>query len=294
MHLERGRIVKGVGGLYTVAVGGARYTCVARGLFRKQKATPLIGDIVDIQILDEAKLEGCLHTLITRRNELIRPKSANIDLALVVFAASNPVIQPDLLDSFLLSCERQNVDAAICINKTDLQLAETADDFDAFVAEYRMAGYPILCVSAEEHKGIDELQALVQGKTVIFAGPSGVGKSSLINALLPEAQMETGELSKKLARGKHTTRHTELLQVNDDTFIVDSPGFSSLGVTDIKAEDLPSLYPEIRQYIGQCFYNDCMHVSEPDCAIRAHLGDTIGTARYNRYISFLEKIKDAR
>jgi len=291
MQLEQGRIVKGVGGLYTVAAGSTRYTCMARGLFRKQKITPLVGDIVDIQILDEAKLEGCLHAITPRRNELIRPKAANIDLALVVFAAADPVIQPDLLDSFLLSCARQHVNAAVCINKTDLESAEIVE---SIVSDYVKAEYPVLRVSATEQAELTSLQSLAQGKTVIFAGPSGVGKSSLINALVPDAQMETGELSRKLVRGKHTTRHTELLQVNHDTFIVDSPGFSSLSITDIAAEELPSLYPEFQQYHGQCYYGDCMHISEPDCAIRAHIGDTIGKARYDRYLTFLEKIKDAR
>ena len=291
MQIKQGRIVKGVGGLYTVVSGNERYSCVARGLFRKQKVTPLVGDIVDIQVLDDTKMEGCLHAICPRRNELIRPKSANVDLALVVFAATSPVMQPDLLDSFLLSCARQNVAAAICVNKTDL---ESDEAIDALVADYVTAGYAVLRVSAEENKGMEDLRALIAGKTVIFAGPSGVGKSSLINTLLPEAQMETGELSRKLERGKHTTRHTELLQVNANTFIVDSPGFSSLGITDIAMADLQMLYPELRQYLGQCYYGDCLHVSEPDCAVRAHVGDTIGAARYARYVNFLERIKDAR
>jgi len=290
-RLEQGRIVKGVGGLYTVMVRETAYACQARGLFRKQKITPLVGDEVDIQIIDDERNEGYLHTIHKRRNELIRPKAANVDLALVVFAAANPEIHLDLLDSFLLSCAVQNVDAAICINKTDLESESFVDDI---VSEYVTAGYPVIRVSAESGTGLAALRALVHDKIVIFAGPSGVGKSSLINAILPEARMETGELSHKLARGKHTTRHTELLPVDGSTFILDSPGFSSLGIGHIALADLQTLYPEFQAYAGQCFYRDCLHVSEPDCAVRLHLGGTIGTRRYERYLVFLERIKNAR
>ena len=291
MRLARGRIVKGIGGLYTVAVDDTAYTCMARGLFRKEKQTPLVGDITDIQIIDEDKREGYLHALCPRRNELIRPKAANVDLALIVFAAVSPAMRPDLLDSFLFSCARQNISAAICINKTDL---ETQEAVSALTAEYALAGYPVMPLSAKEDHGLDALRALIQGKTAAFAGPSGVGKSSLINRLLPEAQMETGELSRKLDRGKHTTRHTELMRLNVDTFIMDSPGFSSLGVEHIALEELQTLYPEFQKWSGQCFYGDCLHVSEPDCAVRAQIGETIGHERYARYTAFLEKIKDVR
>ena len=291
MRLARGRIVKGVGGLYTVAVGDGLYTCMARGLFRKAKQTPLVGDITDIQVIDEDKREGYLHALCPRRNELVRPKAANVDLALIVFAAASPVMRHDLLDSFLFSCARQNTAAAICVNKTDLA---DVDAVDALTAEYTLAGYDVLHVSAEKSEGMDALRTLIQGKTTMFAGPSSVGKSSLINALHPEAQMETGELSRKLDRGKHTTRHTELMRLNADTFIMDSPGFSSLGVEDIGLEELQTLYPEFRRFAGQCFYGDCLHVSEPDCAVRAVVGVQIGRERYARYTAFLEKIKDVR
>jgi len=291
MRIARGRIVKGVGGLYTVAVADMMYTCMARGLFRKDKQTPLVGDMTDIQIIDEDKREGYLHALCPRQNELIRPKAANVDLALIVFAATSPAMRPDLLDSFLFSCEKQGIDAAICINKIDLESTEAVQ---ALTAEYTLAGYSVLQLSAAEEQGLDALREVIQGKTVMFAGPSGVGKSSLINALHPMAQMETGELSRKLARGKHTTRHTELMQLNAHTFIMDSPGFSSLGVEAIALEELQTLYPEFRAQAGRCFYGDCLHVSEPDCAVRKEIGKTVGCARYERYVSFLEKIKDVR
>jgi len=291
MRIERGKILKGVGGLYTVAAESGCYMCQARGLFRKQKITPLVGDIVDIQIIDADKRDGYLHEIHARRNELIRPKSANIDMALVVFAAAQPAIRLDLLDSFLISCARQNVRAAVCINKMDIQSAES---IDSLVAEYGKAGYPVLCVSATEKCGLTALREFINGQTVIFAGPSGVGKSSLINALLPEACMETGELSKKLARGKHTTRHTELLDAGNDTFILDSPGFTSLTLDDIGIEALQAFFPEIAACAGECFYGDCVHVSEPDCAVRARVGAEIGVGRYERYVALLTRLNDAR
>ena len=291
MRTAHGKIVKGIGGLYTVETDGGAYSCMARGLFRKQKLTPLVGDEVEIQVIDEEKREGYLLALGERRNELIRPKAANVDLAIIVFAAANPEPLPDLLDSFLLSCARQKVDAAICVNKTDLAMPETVLQL---TSDYTLAGYTVLYVSAALNEGMEAVRRLTRGKTVILAGPSGVGKSSLVNALLPSAGMETGELSLRLARGKHTTRHTELLRVDEDTYIVDSPGFSSLGVESIGEEELQTLYPEFQAYAGQCFYGDCLHVSEPDCAVRAHIGETVGERRYKRYVAFLERIRNAR
>lgn len=281
-----GRIIKGVGGLYFVDTDMGVFTCQARGLFRKQKKTPLVGDFVDILVIDESKKTGYLQNLKKRKNELIRPRAANIDQTIIVFAAASPSLNIDLLDRFIILVEKQNLDIVVCINKIDLSEEplhrETLDI-------YLNIGYKTAYVSAYENTGIDALLKLMQGKVSILAGPSGVGKSSLINAILPDARLDIGEISRKIERGKHTTRHTEILKISDDSYIADSPGFASLTLEELKASSLQNYFREFRSFLGKCRFNDCLHLSEPGCVVKEHVGDIIAPSRYQSYVNFYEQ-----
>lgn len=279
-----GRIIKGVSGLYFVATRDGVYECIARGLFRQQKITPLIGDYVDILETDENnkdKKTGFLQGIHERKNELSRPRVANVDLAVIVFAAANPAINLELLDSFLISAQMQNVDIVICINKIDIA-DEAVSDY--IKKAYSLAGYTVVCVSALENNGLDKLYEHMENKVSILAGPSGVGKSSLINAISPVQSLQTGALSLKIQRGKHTTRHAELVDIKENTYIVDSPGFTSLDISKIPSDELKNYYPDFVKYAGDCYYGDCIHVSEHDCAVKAQVGKNIDEGRYNRYV----------
>ncbi len=285
-----GRIIRGVGGLYYVAANNAVYECSARGKFRKAKITPTVGDFVTFTVLDDANKKGALDTIEKRKNLLIRPRVANIDTAVITFAAASPDINMDLLDRFLILAQTQNIpNVVICINKSDLVKDDAMQEF------YRVYKniYPVCCVSAEEKRGIDTLRNLINGVTV-FAGPSGVGKSSLINALVPESNRQTGEISKKIERGKHTTRQVELLNMDKDTYIVDSPGFTSLNLDFLKAEDVQYYFREFEPYLGQCRFVDCAHIAEPDCAIKEHIGKGISKERYDRFVYLYNELKNRR
>lgn len=285
-----GRIIRGVGGLYYVAANDLIYECSARGRFRKAKITPTVGDFVTFTILDEANKKGALDTIEKRKNSLVRPRVANIDTAVITFAAASPDINMDLLDRFLILAETQNIpNVVICINKSDLVDDSARKEF------YRVYGsiYPVCYVSAEKKTGIDTLKELINGVTV-FAGPSGVGKSSLINALVPESNRQTGEISKKIERGKHTTRQVELLNMDNDIYIVDSPGFTSLSLDFLRAEDIQHYFREFEPYLGQCRFVDCAHIAEPDCAVKEHIGEGISRERYDRFVYLYNELKNRR
>ena len=282
-----GRIIRGVGGLYYVAVNDSIYECSARGRFRKAKITPTVGDFVTFTVLDEANKKGALDTIEKRKNSLIRPRVANIDTAVITFAATSPDINRDLLDRFLILAETQHItNIVICINKSDLVDDKAREDFMDIYGPL----YPVAFVSAKEHKGIEELRSLVKGVTV-FAGPSGVGKSSLINSLVPESNRQTGEISKKIERGKHTTRQVELLNMDNDNYIVDSPGFTSLSLDFMDSTDLQHYFREFEPYLGQCRFIDCAHIAEPDCAVKEHIGEGISQERYERFLYLYNELK---
>lgn len=288
----KGKIIRGIGGFYYIHTGTEIYECKAKGIFRKNNIKPLPGDFVEIAVLDEEKKLGNIERILPRQNVLIRPAVANVDQALVIFSLASPEPNFNLLDRFLVMMEKQGIPSVILFNKKDLvSEAET----EAVRARYAKSGYRMefICVAQEE--GVGLVRALLKGKTTTVAGPSGVGKSSLINLLQQEQHMETGAVSEKIDRGRHTTRHTELLYVEEDTYILDTPGFSSLDLIGVEKEELGSYFPEIRKREGDCRFVGCAHLSEPDCAVRKALLDgEISESRYENYRLFYEELKAKR
>lgn len=289
----QGRIIKGIAGFYYVYVAGAgEYECKAKGIFRKRQIKPLVGDRVEISVVDEEQKKGNIDEILPRDIELIRPAVANIDMALVIFAAAKPDPNWNLLDRFLCMMEYQHVPVTICFNKCDLI---TDAEKERILAIYRPAGYPVLFVSAKEGTGIGELKAVLSGKTSTVAGPSGVGKSSLINRLQPNLCMETGEISARIERGKNTTRHSQLVPISEDTFIMDTPGFSSMDVPGMEKEELWTFFPEFVPFEKECRFQGCSHINEPDCGIKKALADgRIHAERYRNYQLIYEEMKKVR
>ena len=236
----QGKIIKGIAGFYYVDVAESGiYECKAKGIFRKEKKKPLVGDNVEIEVLDEKEKTGNLIQILPRKNELIRPAAANVDQALVIFAVRQPDPNYQLLDRFLITMEQQGIPSIICFNKKDLAEQE---ELDQMYQIYISCGYQVLLTSAEQEEGISQISKILEGKTTVVAGPSGVGKSSLTNLLQEEVSMETGEISKKLKRGRHTTRHAQLLTVGEHTYLMDTPVFSSLFVERMEKEGVTSLF----------------------------------------------------
>lgn len=285
-----GKIIKGIAGFYYVLVESAVYECKAKGIFRKEKKKPLVGDNVEIEVLDSEEMTGNLVSILSRKNELIRPAVANVDQAMVIFALESPKPNIALLDRFLLMMEWQQVDTIICFNKEDLADQGVAERLSSI---YENCGYQVLVCSAEREEGVDAVKEILKGKTTVVAGPSGVGKSSLTNLLQENVLMETGEISQKLKRGKHTTRHSQVIPVNEDTFLMDTPGFSSLDTIDVPKEELRFYFPEFDDYEGKCRFNGCQHMNEPDCAVKTAVEDgSINKSRYENYMMFYEELKE--
>ena len=289
----QGKIVKGIAGFYYVhVVESGVYECKAKGIFRKDGVKPLVGDNVEIEILDEKDMEGNIMQILPRKNELIRPAVANIDQALVVFAVAKPKPHLNLLDRFLVMMESREVPVILCFNKTDI----AADPDIAELKEiYEKCGYPLLFTSAKKEEHIQELKHVLQGKTTAIAGPSGVGKSSIINLLQSEVEMETGSISRKIERGRHTTRHSELLVLGDNSYIMDTPGFSSLYISDVDRESLKYCFPEFTPFEGKCRFNGCDHVHEPDCAVKQAVEQgVIHRSRYENYLAMYQEIQERK
>lgn len=289
----QGKIIKGIAGFYYVHTAESGiYECKAKGIFRNQKIKPLVGDNVRLTILDEEEKTGNIEELLPRKNALVRPAVANMDQALVIFAAAKPKPNFNLLDRFLILMKYQEVPVTICFNKQDLV---TEEELRLLRKAYEGGGYRIQFTSAAKEKGIEELRTLLQGKTTAVAGPSGVGKSSLINLLYPNAGMETGDISKKIERGKHTTRHSELFALDSDSYICDTPGFSSIYLPDMEKEDLKEYFPEFQEYEPGCRFQGCVHIHEPDCGVKEALAQKkISQIRYDNYKCLYKEIKDKR
>ncbi len=271
---------------------GQVYQCKAKGVFRNRGVKPLVGDDVEFSILDEKDQEGNIDAILPRKNELIRPAAANVDQAMVVFALSHPAPNFNLLDRFLVMMERQNMPVILCFNKADQEQGQDGWDF---MGSYRKAGYQVLSISALEKDGVEEVRRLLAGKTTVLAGPSGVGKSTLTNALYPQAEMETGEISKKIQRGRHTTRHSELFWIGEDTYMMDTPGFSSLYVEDLEPEELKNYFPEFAPFEDQCRFLGCVHVGERECGVKEAVeAGKIAGSRYDNYLLMYQELKNKR
>lgn len=291
--MMQGRIVKGIAGFYYVSVTGSGiYECRAKGIFRKEKLKPLVGDYVEIEVLDEEHRVGNLIKVLPRKNVLIRPTVANIDQALVIFALREPDPNFMLLDRFLVSMEKQEIPVLICINKLDLAVEEEQEKIEKI---YGFCGYPVIFTSAREEKGLDPLRERLRGKTTAVAGPSGAGKSSLTNLLSPHIQMETGEISRKLGRGRHTTRHSQLIELEKDTYLMDTPGFTSFYVEDMDKEELRHCFPEFAPYEGTCRFQGCTHTHEPGCQVKEALErGQINPQRYENYKEMYRELEEKR
>ena len=289
----QGKIIKGIAGFYYVhVVESGLYECKAKGIFRKEKMKPLVGDIVEIDILDETEKKGNITEIIERKNELIRPAVANIDQVLVVFAVTKPKPHFNLLDRFLIMMESKDIPVVLCFNKKDIA---TEPEIQELKDIYEKCGYQIVFTSALEEENTEELKDLLHGKTTAIAGPSGVGKSSLINIFQPNANMETGSISEKIERGKHTTRHSELIWIEDNTYIMDTPGFSSLYTNEFEKEELKYYFTEFSEYEGQCRFLGCDHIHEPGCAVKQALDEgKIHLVRYTNYLEMYNELKEKR
>lgn len=289
----KGRIIRGIAGFYYVQVPlGKIYECKAKGIFRKDKKKPLPGDFVEMDVLNEEKATGNIREILPRQNDLIRPAVANVDQALVIMAAASPQPNLNLLDRFLITMQQQNVPCCICFNKQDLVDEETKQ---ALRQEYELAGYQVLFASAANGEGLEELHGILDGKTTTVAGPSGVGKSSLINCLQDNISMETGEISAKIERGKHTTRHSELICIHPGTYIVDTPGFSSIELYNMEKEELGAFFPEFVEYEPNCRFTGCAHLKEPDCGVKAAMEEgKVGRSRYENYCLLYEELKNRK
>lgn len=297
-----GKIIKGIAGFYYVNItdnedsSNTPYTgvfeCKAKGIFRNEGIKPLVGDNVELEILDAAGRKGNIVRILERKNSLVRPAVANVDQAMVIFAAAKPTPNLNLLDRFLISMEFQNVDCIICFNKSD---AADGELLDKLYGIYEKSGYKVVFTSTVTDEGIDVVRKLLKGKTTVLAGPSGVGKSSITNKLIPEAGMVTGEISAKIERGRHTTRHSEIFVLDNESYVFDTPGFSSLYVNNIEKDELKKYFPEFIDYNDKCRFLGCVHINEPDCALKQAVADgRVSGSRYENYKMFYEESRNRK
>lgn len=289
----QGKIIKGIAGFYYVhAEDGCIYECKARGIFRRENVKPLVGDDTELEVLDGEERIGNIRKILPRRSKLIRPAVANIDQALVIFAILKPEPNFNLLDRFLIMMEQQGLPCVICFNKSDIA---SEKERETLQRAYETCGYQVFFISVKEREGLEKVRALLQGKTTTVAGPSGVGKSSLINYLYPKAEMETGMISEKIDRGKHTTRHSELFALDQESYIMDTPGFSSLQLFEMEKEELKDFYLEFREYEEMCRFRGCLHMSEPGCGVKEALAEgKISEVRYYNYTVLYNELKNRK
>lgn len=288
-----GKIIKGIAGFYYVNDGENRvYQCRAKGIFRNRKIKPLVGDNVEFSILDEEAGEGNIDEILPRKNALVRPAAANVDQALVLFALTQPSPNLNLLDRFLVMMAMEEIPVVICFNKADLGDGAMEEEYKKI---YEGAGYEVHFISARTDLGMDQVRELLRGCTTVLAGPSGVGKSSLTNRIQPEASMETGGISRKIERGKHTTRHSELFFVEKDTYMMDTPGFSSMYTPEIEASELKEFFPEFAEFEDECRFLGCVHIGERVCGVKEAVKEgKISLSRYENYRLIYEELKQKR
>ena len=290
--MPEGKIIKALSGFYYVQHEEAVTQCRGRGVFRKHKITPLVGDQVVFQA--ENPSEGYVLEILEQKNELVRPPIANVDQALLVFSAVEPEFNPLLLDRFLVLIEFHNIKPIICISKMDLIDAKTRETIEAYARDYIAIGYDVVFTSTTTSESIEVLKPFLQGCVSVVAGQSGVGKSSLLNVLRPDLALKTSGISAHLGRGKHTTRHVELIEVGSG-LVADTPGFSSLDFIDIEVEDLTYCFPELKEQSQYCKFRGCTHLSEPKCAVKDAVEEGgITRYRYEHYMQFVEEIRDRK
>lgn len=289
--MRKGIIVKGIGGFYYIKYDSEICECKARGKFRNQKITPLVGDDVLFSFNEDTN-QGVIEDILDRKVELVRPPVANVEQAIIVFALKNPEPNLRLLDKVLVMSEYHKLNLKICINKIDLN---DNNQLSEILEIYKSTGYEVIPCSTKKDIGVERIKEVLKNKISVFASPSGVGKSSILNKVQSGLMLKTGELSSKIKRGKHTTRHSELLQLEFGGWVVDSPGFTSLNIDYIEIEELSYLFPEFKQYIDDCKFTNCLHINEPDCGVKNALEmGYINRNRYNNYVEFLEQIKDIK
>jgi ribosome biogenesis GTPase len=283
-----GLIVKGIAGFYYVELkDGNLIECKARGRFRKENMTPIVGDRVSI-ILEDNKAVGVIDEIQPRKSQLVRPMVSNVDQAFIVFALKKPDINLQLLDKLLILAEHHSLSAIICLNKSDL---DTTDIYDTISQEYSKIGYKVLRTNGHTGEGIDIVKQYAKDKISVFVGPSGVGKSTIFNLIQNKVKMETGEVSSKVDRGKHTTRHAELIEIFPNSFIVDTPGFSSMDISFVDPVDLQYAFKDFQAHLNKCKYTSCLHNKESDCRIKEEVEKgNISETRYNTYITLLTEL----
>ena len=288
-----GKILKGIAGFYYVhGTDETIYECKAKGIFRNKNVKPLVGDDVEFSILDSLEKKGNIEQILPRKNVLVRPAVANVDQAMVLFAITQPEPNLNLLDRFLVMMEVQEVPVKICFNKIDLVGNE---EMQALGEIYEAAGYPVFFTSTYDDQGIEEIRELVRVKTTVLAGPSGVGKSSLTNLLYPQAEMETAGISEKIQRGKHTTRHSEIFGIGRDTYLMDTPGFSSMYLDDMDCSRLKDYFPEFELYEDGCRFLGCVHIGEKTCGVKDAVEEgKINRGRYDNYRLLYQDLKEKR
>ncbi|MFW5649063.1 MAG: ribosome small subunit-dependent GTPase A [Candidatus Alkaliphilus sp. MAG34] len=290
--MQRGRLIKGIGGFYYVDVNSEIFECKPRGLFRKKNIVPVIGDYVKIDILDYENKKGVIEEIEARRNELTRPPVSNVDQVIVTFAVAQPEPHFFLLDRFLVLAESQKLKIIICFNKIDLlDEKEYREMIDLYIA----ISYNTILTSSVQGRGIDDLSKELKNKTTVFAGPSGVGKSTLLNHIFPDLQLKTGEVSPKTGRGRHITRHAELIGIGENSWVLDTPGFSSLAIDFIDEGDLHYYFPEFLPFIDACKFNSCRHINEPNCGVKGAVkSGGISQQRYDSYVQLIDEIGKSR
>lgn len=285
-----GIITRGIGGFYHVVTESTEYECRARGIFRRREMTPLPGDIVDISVVDETRKEGRIDAIHERQSVLDRPAVANVNQVIAVVASKSPGPDMELLDKMLITAEKKGLSVVICVNKSDFG----TDTFFKIQNEYRPAGYPVISTSSLECIGVEKLQEYLKDRVSVFAGQSGVGKSTLLNSIMKAVVMETGDVSIRIGRGKQTTRHAQLIKLPVGGYIADTPGFSIFELSLIKYDELYQYYPELAEYTGTCRFSPCSHTDEPDCNVKKALSEgKLGPGRYAGYVKLYKELKQA-